>query len=137
MIHTELLHIYSDEYILEQQGNHGLNEIYTWLIVNKLSLNVVKTKYMIVATQYKIKHLAHQLQIHVDHKSLQRASSDMNILVFYGIAPDHVINIFKNTNDICSCNLRHSGNNVLIPRPCTEATKRSFLCKTVKLTFSL
>ena len=47
-------------------------EIHTWLIANKLSLNVIKTKYMIVASQYRIKHLEHQFNIQVDHKSLVR-----------------------------------------------------------------
>ena len=46
--------------------------------------------------------------------------------VFYGMAPDHVIGIFKNTNDMYSYNLRHFGYNVFIPRPCPGATKRSF-----------
>ena len=33
--------------------------------------------------------------------------------VLYGMTPDHVINIFKNTNDMYYYNLRHSGYNVL------------------------
>lgn len=52
--------------------NHDLREIQTWLIPNKLSLNVIKTKYMIVAIQYRTKHLEHQFNIQVDHKSLVR-----------------------------------------------------------------
>lgn len=59
-------------YILEQLMNHDLREIQTWLIPNKLSLNVIKTKYMIVASQYRTKHLEHQFNIQVDHKSLVR-----------------------------------------------------------------
>lgn len=46
-----------NEKILEQQMNHDLHEIHTWLIANKLSLNVVKTNYMIVAGQNKIRNL--------------------------------------------------------------------------------
>ena len=35
---TSLIVAHSDEYILEQQMNHNLQEIQTWLIANKLSL---------------------------------------------------------------------------------------------------
>ena len=41
---TSLTDAHSDEYILEEQTYHDLHEIHTWLIVNKLSLNVTKTK---------------------------------------------------------------------------------------------
>ena len=51
---TSLTVAHSDEYILEQQRNHELHEIHTWLIVNKRSLNVIKTKYMIEASQYRV-----------------------------------------------------------------------------------
>ena len=40
----------------EKQVSKNLNNIYNWLIANKLSLNVIKTKYMIFATTHKIKN---------------------------------------------------------------------------------
>ena len=40
-----------------------------FFLLNKLSL---KTKYMIVASQYRIKHLEHQFNVHVDHEPLIR-----------------------------------------------------------------
>ena len=52
---TSLTVAHSDEYILEQQMNHDLHEMHTWLIVNKLSLNVIKTKYMQLKKQPKKK----------------------------------------------------------------------------------
>ena len=58
---TSLTVAHSDERILEQQMNHDLCEIHTWLIANKLSLNVIKTKYMIVASQYGTKPLSTSL----------------------------------------------------------------------------
>ena len=63
---------HSDVCILDQLMNHDLHEIHTRLIGNKLRLNVIKTKYMIVATQYRIKHLEQQFNIHVDCKPLGR-----------------------------------------------------------------
>lgn len=59
-------------HVLEQQMNHDMSEIHTWLQANKLSLNVVKTKYMIIASQHKIRHLTHQFQIEVNHQLLKR-----------------------------------------------------------------
>ena len=59
-------------HILEQRMNHDICEIHTWLQANKLSLNVVKTKYMIIASQHKIRYLKHQFQIEVNHQPLKR-----------------------------------------------------------------
>ena len=69
---TSLTIAHSDENILEQRMNHDLCEINTWLIANRLSLNVVKTKYMIVASKHKIKQLDHNFQIKVNQQLLKR-----------------------------------------------------------------
>ena len=45
------------------------NAVVFFSLLNKLSL---KTKHMIVASQYRIKHLEHQFNIHVDHEPLIR-----------------------------------------------------------------
>ena len=95
---TSLTVAHSDEYTLEQLMNHDLNEIHSWLITNKLSLNVIKTKYMIVASHYRIKHLEHQFSIHVNHHYLTRDNSYKYLGV--EIDPsltwrDHVENISK------------------------------------------
>ena len=58
--------------ILEQKMNHDIFEIQMWLKANKLSLNVVKTKYMIIASQNKIRQLEHQFQIEVNQQPLKR-----------------------------------------------------------------
>ena len=71
--HDTILTIASDnEYILEEQINHDLWKIQMWLQANKLSLNVVKTKYMIITSSYKISHLKHPFQIKVNHQMLKR-----------------------------------------------------------------
>ena len=59
-------------HILEQQMNHDICEIHSWLQANKLSLNVVNTKYMIIASQHKIRHLKNQFQIEVNHQPLKK-----------------------------------------------------------------
>ena len=60
---------------LEQQMNNDLEEIHTWLKANKLSLNIVKTKYMIIASQNKIRNLDYSFQIQVENKPLKRELS--------------------------------------------------------------
>ena len=69
---TSLTIASNNVYILEQQMIHDICEIHTWLQANKLSLNVVKTKYMIIASQHKIGHLKHQFQIEINHQPLKR-----------------------------------------------------------------
>ena len=38
---------------LEQATNSELNNLYSWLKVNKLSLNVAKTEFMVISTRQK------------------------------------------------------------------------------------
>ena len=95
---TSLTVAHSDEYTLEQLMNHDLHEIHSWLITNKLSLNVIKTKYMIVASHYRIKHLEHQFSIHVNHHYLTRDNSYkyLGVEIDQSLTwRDHVDNIAK------------------------------------------
>ena len=55
---------------LQIKLNGDLNKIQSWLRANKLSLNVKKTKYSIVATQYKIAHLDHKPDIRIKGHSV-------------------------------------------------------------------
>ena len=89
---------HSDEYTLEQLMNHDLHEIHSWLITNKPSINVIKTKYMIVASQYRIKQLEHQFSIHVNHHYLTRDNpyNHLGVEIDQSLTwRDHVNNIAK------------------------------------------
>ena len=57
---------------LQSQLNGDLVEIQTWLHANKLSLNVKKTKYMIMGSHYRLSHLEHDFDIKVNDRSLER-----------------------------------------------------------------
>ena len=95
---TSLTVAHSDEYTLEQLMNHDLHEIHSWLITNKLSLNVIKTKYTIVASHYRIKHLEHQFSIHLNHHYLTRDNSYkyLGVEIDQSLTwRDHVDNIAK------------------------------------------
>ena len=55
----------------EEQVNKDLNNIYNWLIANKLSLNVIKTNYMIFATTHKIKNCP-KIDVKINDLSISR-----------------------------------------------------------------
>ena len=57
---------------LQIKLNSELNKIQSWLQADKLSLNVKKTKYSIIATQYKIVHLDHQPDVRINGHSVDK-----------------------------------------------------------------
>ena len=57
---------------LQIKLNNDLNKVQSWLQANKLSLNVKKTKYSIIATQYKVAHLDHQPDVRINGHSVDR-----------------------------------------------------------------
>ena len=59
----------SDPVDLQSQLNSDLVEIQTWLQANKLSLNVKKTKYMIMGSHYRLSHLEHDFDIKLSWRS--------------------------------------------------------------------
>ena len=46
-----------DPTTLEEKSKKGLEEVQKWLKSNKLTLNVKKTKYMIIGSHYQLGHL--------------------------------------------------------------------------------
>ena len=60
---------------LQMKLNSDLNKIQSWLQANKLSLNVKKTKFVIIATQYKITHLDHQPDVRINGHSVDRVKT--------------------------------------------------------------
>ena len=57
---------------LQIKLNNDLNKVQSWLQASKLSLNVKKTKYSIIATQYKVAHLDHQPDVRINEHSVDR-----------------------------------------------------------------
>ena len=57
---------------LQIKLNNDLNKVQSWLQANKLSLNVKKTKYSIIATQYKVALLDHQPDVRINGYSIDR-----------------------------------------------------------------
>ena len=48
---------------LEEKLNKDLEEVQKWLKSNKLTLNVKKTKYMIIGSHYRLRHLNGDLNV--------------------------------------------------------------------------
>ena len=53
-----------DPAALEEKLNNDIDEVQMWLQSNKLTLNVKKTKYMIIGSQYRLRHLNEDLNIY-------------------------------------------------------------------------
>ena len=60
---------------LEEKLNKDLEEVQKWLESNKLTLNVKKTKYMIIGSHYRLRHLNGDLNVTVNGQRLTRATN--------------------------------------------------------------
>lgn len=60
---------------LEEKLNEDINGVQKWLQSNKLTLNVKKTKYMIMGSHYRLRHLNEDLDIEVTNQQLMRVTT--------------------------------------------------------------
>ena len=68
-----------DPFDLQSKLNKDLSIIQSWFQANKLSLNVKKTKYSLIANQYKLAHLVHQLDIKIYEHQIDRVKSHRSL----------------------------------------------------------
>ena len=59
-----------DPTTLEEKLNKDLDEVQKWLKSNKLTLNVKKTKYMIIGNHYRLRELNGDLNVTVNSQQL-------------------------------------------------------------------
>ena len=57
---------------LQVKMNSDLSKIPTWLKVNKLTLNVKKTKYMLIGSRPKLELLSHNFRVKVNNIPMER-----------------------------------------------------------------
>ena len=57
-----------DPSILQSNLNEGLKKVLSWLHANKLTLNIKKTKYLIIASHYNLNHMEHDFEINIRMK---------------------------------------------------------------------
>ena len=55
--------------------NHDLEVVGSWLHANKLTLNIKETKYLIIASNYRLNQMEHNFEINVNDQSLSRVGS--------------------------------------------------------------
>lgn len=61
-----------DPWVLEYKMNYDMNLIQSWLSTNKLTLNVKKTKYMLIGSQFKLSQINSDFIIKVNNTPLER-----------------------------------------------------------------
>lgn len=61
-----------DPWVLEYKMNYDMNLIQSWLSTNKLTLNVKKTKYMLIGSQFKLSQINIDFIIKVNNTPLER-----------------------------------------------------------------
>ena len=58
--------------VIEPLMNADLKHVSSWLIANKLTLNVIKTVYMVVGSRQRLATLEGDLKLQIDGTSLKR-----------------------------------------------------------------
>ena len=61
-----------DPCVLEHKMNYDMNLIQSWLSANKLTLNVKKTKYMLIGSQFKLSQINSDFTVKVNNTPLER-----------------------------------------------------------------
>lgn len=61
-----------DPWVLEYKMNYDMNLIQSWLSANKLTLNVKKTKYMLIGSQFKLSQINSDFTVKVNNTPLER-----------------------------------------------------------------
>ena len=64
-----------DPKTIEEKLNKDLHQVQNWLQSNKLTLNVKKTKYIIIGSHYRLRHLNGHLNATVGSPQLTRATN--------------------------------------------------------------
>ena len=58
--------------VLEHKMNYDMNLIQSWLSANKLTLNVKKTKFVLIGSQFKLSQTNSDFTVKVSYSSLER-----------------------------------------------------------------
>ena len=77
--------------------NKDLDDVQKWLKSNKLTLNVKKTKYMIIGSHYRLRHLNGDLNVTVNSQQLTRVTNYR----YLGIEVDKALGWQSQVDTIC------------------------------------
>ena len=84
-----------DPCVLEHKMNYDMNLIQSWLSANKLTLNVKKTKYMVIGSQFKLS-LINDFTVKVNKTLLERVIKHKSL----GVQIDESLNWRPHINTI-------------------------------------
>ena len=73
-----------DPCVLEHKMNYDMNLIQSWLSANKLTLNVKKTKYMLIGSQFKLSQINSDFTVKVNNTPLERVIKHKSLGVQIG-----------------------------------------------------
>ena len=60
---------------LEKRLNSDLENIYQWLVSNRLTLNLTKTEYMIIGSRHRLKKIEFNPEIKIGDQSVKRVKT--------------------------------------------------------------
>ena len=89
-----------DPTTLEEKLNKDLDEVQKWLKSNKLTLNVKKTKYMIIGSHYRLRKLNADLNVTVNSQQLTR--DRVTNYRYLGIEVDEALGWQSQVDIICT-----------------------------------
>ena len=89
-----------DPTTLEEKLNKDLDEVQKWLKSNKLTLNVKKTKYIIIGSHYRLRKLNADLNVTVNSQQLTR--DRVTNYRYLGIEVDEALGWQSQVDIICT-----------------------------------
>ena len=66
---------------IEEKLETDLNNVHNWLLINKLTLNVQKTEYMLIGSRQKLSHVKSDPDLHIGSEGISRVSSTKTLCV--------------------------------------------------------
>ena len=91
---TTLTSSAEDPYVLEHKMNCDMNLIQSWLTANKLTLNVKKTKYMLIGSKFKLSQIHNGFTVKVHNTTLDRVNKHK----YLGVHIDEFLNWHPHIN---------------------------------------
>ena len=85
---TTLTSSAEDPYVLEHKMNCDMNLIQSWLTADKLTLNVKKTKYMLIGNKFKLSQIHNDFTVKVHNTPLEKVNKHKYLGVYIDETPN-------------------------------------------------
>ena len=105
---TTLTSSAEDPCVLEHKMNYYMNLIQSWLSANKLTLNVKKSKCMLIGTQFKLSQINSDFTVKVNNTPLERVIKHKSL----GVQIDESLNWQPHINTIYPLVCKCTGNTI-------------------------